>query len=50
MVGHSDTTPEFVNAILGKQEYPQIEDSNNGNLYIVSLINSEVSVELKHID
>ena len=37
VVGHSNTTPNFVNAVLGKEKYPQIDDSNNANLYIVTV-------------
>lgn len=40
VVGHSNTTPEFVNAILGKKKYEWIDDSNNGNLYIVTISTS----------
>jgi 2,3-bisphosphoglycerate-dependent phosphoglycerate mutase len=37
VVGHSNTTPAFVNKILGKKKYPQIADDNNNNLYIVTV-------------
>ncbi|MBT8266513.1 MAG: histidine phosphatase family protein [Bacteroidia bacterium] len=37
VVGHSNTTPAFVNAILGEEKYPQINDKNNANLYIVTI-------------
>ncbi|WP_282135723.1 SixA phosphatase family protein [Seonamhaeicola maritimus] len=46
IVGHSNTTPSFVNAILKKQKYNIIEDTNNGNLYIISIINGEISDRL----
>lgn len=36
VVGHSNTIPVLVNALLGEYRYPQIEDSNNANLYIVT--------------
>ena len=35
VVGHSDTTPKFVNLILGKKKYKDIDDRNNTNLYKV---------------
>lgn len=35
VVGHSNTTPAFVNAILGERKYPQIDDTENGLLYKV---------------
>lgn len=40
VVGHSNTTPMFVNSIIGKDKYEQIEDTNNGNLYIVTISES----------
>lgn len=38
IVGHSNTTPGFVNALIGKEKYKQISDTNNANLYIVTVI------------
>ena len=37
IVGHSNTTPAFVNAIIGKKEHSQIDDSDNGKLFIVTI-------------
>jgi len=37
IVGHSDTTSLFVNAILGKDQFPQMDDSDNASLYIVTV-------------
>tara|TARA_B100000767_G_scaffold256241_1_gene263143 strand:- start:870 stop:1361 length:492 start_codon:yes stop_codon:yes gene_type:complete len=37
IVGHSNTIPQFVNAILDVEKYPQIKDNNNSNLYVVTL-------------
>ena len=37
VVGHSNTTPMFVNALLGAEKHPQMADDNNGNLYIVTV-------------
>ena len=37
VVGHSNTTPAFVNTILGERKYPNIDDNNNANLYIVTI-------------
>ena len=50
IVGHSNTTPQFVNVILGEKKYPQIEDDNNSNLYIVSLVNNSKSSVLLKIE
>lgn len=40
VVGHSNTTPTFVNKVIGKEKYAQIDDSNNANLYIVTITGS----------
>ncbi len=37
IVGHSNTTPDFVNAILGEIKYEDIDDKDNGRLYIVTI-------------
>ncbi len=37
VVGHSNTTPAFVNTILGERKHENIDDSNNANLYIVTI-------------
>ncbi|NQV76986.1 MAG: histidine phosphatase family protein [Lutibacter sp.] len=50
VVGHSNTTPQFVNAILGNEKYPEIEDADNSNLYIVTIINNIVSAILLKIE
>ncbi|MBA6155103.1 histidine phosphatase family protein [Tenacibaculum sp. S7007] len=39
IVGHSNTTPFFVNKILEKEKHQQIDDRNNANLYIVNVQN-----------
>lgn len=39
VVGHSNTTPEFVNKMIGEDKYQDIDDADNGGLYIVQLIN-----------
>ncbi len=43
VVGHSNTTPSFVNKILGKEIYSEIDDSNNSNLYIITITNNVLS-------
>ena len=50
VVGHSNTTPQFVNAILGAERYSDIQDDNNANLYIVTRINEETAVVLLKIE
>ncbi|MCF6213421.1 MAG: histidine phosphatase family protein [Flavobacteriaceae bacterium] len=43
IVGHNDSIPNFVNALIGKEKYTQIADSNNANLYIVTIIDGKSS-------
>lgn len=48
IVGHSNTTNVFANKILGETKYGEIDDSNNSNLYIVTVSkNGATSVLLK---
>ncbi len=42
VVGHSNTTPAFVNAVIGQKKYEDIDDNNNGNLYIVTIIGNKI--------
>ena len=37
IVGHSNTIPSFVNKLIGKETYQDIDDANNANLYIVTI-------------
>lgn len=50
VVGHSNTIPNFVNNIIGKKIYKQIDDDNNSNLYIVNLCLNNVSHKLLLIE
>lgn len=46
IVGHSNTIPNFVNAMVNQSIYPEIDDLTFGNLYIVTLIDDIVSHQL----
>ena len=46
IVGHSNTIPDFVNRLINNNIYSQIDDSNNSNLYIVSICKSEINHRL----
>ena len=50
IVGHSNTTPIFVNKIIGLEKYAEIEDTNNSNLYIVTIANTIMSDILLKIE
>ncbi len=46
IVGHSNTTPRFVNAITGKDTYPDMADNDNGSLYVVTVAGDEKKVQV----
>ena len=50
VVGHSNTTPALANKILGREEYLQIDDHINGNLYILQVSPQGVTSQLLSIE
>ncbi len=50
VVGHSNTTPFFVNNIIGESKYQEIDESNYTNLYIVHVNKNSKNSTLLHID
>ncbi|EDM43246.1 Phosphoglycerate mutase [unidentified eubacterium SCB49] len=50
VVGHSNTTPAFANAILGENKYEDIDDSENGMLYIVTVTDKGVTSTVQKIE
>ena len=44
VVGHSNTTPDMVNRLIGEARFSQMEDDDNGGLYIVTLFGNNSSV------
>lgn len=50
VVGHSNTIPFFANKIIGEDKYKEIEDTNNSNLYVVTVTNDCVTSVLLKID
>lgn len=46
VVGHSNTTPAFVNSVIGNEKYADIDDANNGNIYIVTISNDQIIDQL----
>ena len=49
VVGHSNTIPGFVNGLIKKEIYSQIDDRNNSNLYIVKVCNNYISHNILYI-
>ena len=50
VVGHSNTTPVFANKILGEKKYENIDDNNNANLYIVTIIGDKITSEIEKVE
>ena len=50
IVGHSNTIPNFVNGLIEKNFYDQIDDLNNSNLYLVNICGDIVSHQLLFIE
>lgn len=50
IVGHSNTTPAFVNAIVGEQTYADMADNDNSTLYKVVLAEDTAKVEILKVD
>lgn len=43
VVGHSNTTPDLVNRMLGTERYGAMDDSDNGSLFIVTQVGSQTT-------
>lgn len=43
IVGHSNSTPEFVNKMLGTDKYDVMDDRDNGSIYIVQTAGEQVT-------
>ncbi|WP_394971591.1 histidine phosphatase family protein [uncultured Croceitalea sp.] len=46
IVGHSNTTPVMANKLLGYEKYEQMDDTDNGSLFIIRIIDS-VATEIR---
>lgn len=46
IVGHSNTTPMFTNALLGNKTYGMIDENENGSLFIVTVGPKETTSQL----
>ena len=41
VVGHSNTTPDLVNSMIGEEKYGPMDDYDNGSLFIVTIVNGK---------
>lgn len=49
VVGHSNTTPDMVNKVIGEDKYPGMSDDDNGSLFVVQMINGSITTQQLHI-
>ncbi|PQJ73102.1 SixA phosphatase family protein [Polaribacter butkevichii] len=50
VVGHSNTTPAFVNKILGEKKYKDIDDNDNASLYTVTITGDKKNCNIIKVD
>jgi broad specificity phosphatase PhoE len=50
VVGHSNTTPDFVNSMIGEDKYYAMDDDDNGSLFIVQIVNGIATSQQLHIN
>ncbi len=50
IVGHSNTTPMLVNRALGERRFEWIEDTVNGNLFVLTITPSTKGVQVLSIE
>ncbi|WP_411030973.1 SixA phosphatase family protein [Spongiimicrobium sp. 3-5] len=43
VVGHSHSTPEFVNKMIGIEKYNALDDSDNASLFIVQIVGNQTT-------
>ncbi len=49
IVGHSNTIPNYVNQLIGEKKYTDINESEYGSLYTVTIYSDKVTHALKKI-
>ena len=50
IVGHSNTTPELVNRLLGEKKYEDIADSENNNVFIVTFKKNKTTAKREKVN
>ncbi|MFD2917981.1 SixA phosphatase family protein [Psychroserpens luteus] len=50
VVGHSNTTPAFVNMVLGEKKYEDINDNDNSQLFIVTVSGDKTTDQVLSIN
>lgn len=47
IVGHSNTTPAFVNKILGIEKFSEMNDNDNSSLFVITIMNNMPEAEVR---
>ena len=50
IVGHSNTTPMFANAILAEKKYQSMDDDDNASLFIVTIKEDDKSSKVEKVN
>ena len=50
VVGHSNTTPIFVNNILGEEKHKNMDDHDNASLYIVTITDGKKMSKIEKVE
>jgi broad specificity phosphatase PhoE len=50
IVGHSNTTPLFVNKILGEKKYKSMNDKDNSSMYIVTINKTRKTSKIEQLE
>lgn len=50
IVGHSNSTPKFVNQLIGEERFKEIDENQYGMLFVVKLIGNQKDVTLLEIN
>lgn len=50
IVGHSNTTPAFVNKIIADKRFEDMDDTDNSSLFVVRLRNDSTEVEVRTVN
>jgi len=50
IVGHSNTTPTFVNKIIGQNKYEEIDEKEYGTLFIIKITGNVITDTVLTID
>jgi len=50
IVGHSNSTPKFVNQLIGKNRFKEIDENQYGMLFIVKLIGNQKEVTVLEVN